>query len=95
MKHSIDSSILVTKIRVPYEDYKYGNVGKAFVEVSTRWHEEPWVKYLYEHGTINNVDTYKAAEDLSTVYVMTWTINPRKKTLLLLQWSEQLDKIYA
>jgi hypothetical protein len=95
MKHSTDSSILVTKIRVPYENYKYSKVGKAFVEVSTRWHEEPWVKYLCEHGSINNVATYKVADDFSTVYILTWTINPRKKTLLLLQWFEQLNKIYS
>lgn len=94
MKHFIDSSTLVTRIAVPYEDYKYRKIGEAFTEVSCRWQQEPWVKFLYQHGTINHVDTYKDALDYSTVYVLKWTINPKQKTILLLQWSEQIDKIY-
>lgn len=95
MKHFTDSNILVTKMRVPYEDYRYTKVGEAFTEVSLRWQNEPWIKYLYEHGSIDNIDTYKKAEDFSTVYVIHWILDPQLKTLFLLKWSEQVDKIYT
>lgn len=95
MKHSTDSNTIVTKMSVPADDYKYTKVGEYFTEVSVRWQNEPWIKYLYEHGCISHVDTYKDSVDYSTVYVVRWTIKPHMKTLLLLQWSEQLDKTYV
>ncbi len=78
---------------VPREDY-YSKIGTAFTEVSSRWRQEPWVEYLYANSTIENLDTYTEAGTYSTVYVLHWRLDEKKKTFVLLKWSEQIDKVY-
>ena len=94
MKRTTDSNTVVTRIAVPYEDYLYKPIGESFANVSAKWFNEPWIKYLYQYGEILHAETYKDAADFSTVHVLTWSIDSKKKVILLLQWAEQLDKIY-
>lgn len=91
MKQFIDSNTIVTKMSVPREE-QYS--GKYFAEVSARWQQEPWVKYLYTHASIKYIDTYKESIQFSTVYVVYWDLDEKKKTFLHLKWAEQIDKVY-
>jgi len=91
MKQFTDSNTIVTKMSVPREE-QYS--GKHFAEVSARWQQEPWVEYLYTHASIKHIDTYKEPIQYSTVYVMYWELDEKKKTFLLLKWSEKIDKVY-
>lgn len=90
MKPFTDLNTVTTRMKVPPTDLRY-----SFSEVSSRWQSEPWVQYLYQHASINHIDTYKDAEDYSTVYVVKWKIDTKKSTVLLLTWSEQINKIYT
>jgi hypothetical protein len=92
MKHFTDSNMLVTRMAVPQGHPS--TTENYFAEVLSRWQNEPWVKYLYKYGNIDNGDTYKSAENFETVYVLKWSIDSHRKTMFLLQWAEQLDKIY-
>lgn len=94
MKHFIDSNTVVTRIRVDNYDAIASAANDKFTKVISRWAEEEWVKYLYEHGSIDKVDTYKEAINYSTVYVLRWILDERKKTIFLLKWSEHVDKTY-
>lgn len=92
MKPYTESNILITKISVQKENHYRG---EYFAEVSARWQQEPWVKYLYTYGTIKNINTYEEPFQFSTVYVIYWNLDEKKKTFVLLKWSEQIDKIYT
>lgn len=90
MKPFTELSTITTRMKVPVSDLRI-----LFSEVSSRWQSEPWVKYLYENAAINCIDTYKDAEDYSTVYVIKWKLDTKKNTILLLTWSDQINKIYT
>jgi signal transduction histidine kinase len=66
-----------------------------FIDVSTRWRAQEWVKYLYEHGTIVKVDNYKMMQAWNTVIEMTWELSEKKKLFALLKWSKELDKTFT
>ena len=95
MKHFTESNTVVTKFAVEELSLTHSQPGEEFTKVLSRWAEEEWVKYLYEHGSIDKVDTYKESIRYSTVYMLTWILDERKKTIFLLKWSECLDKVYV
>jgi len=66
----------------------------SFNDVSSRWQQQEWVKYLYEHGKILKVDNYNMLQQFITIFEVTWELPEKKKTYLLLKWSEQLDKTF-
>ena len=79
-------------MRVNREDEQKG---VEFTKVLSRWQDEEWVKFLYTHGDIVEVDTYKEAETWTILYVVKWKLKDNKfKTLFLLKHSDVLDKVY-
>lgn len=94
MKHFTELNLIVTKFRVDEYSTTGSRHGEEFTKVMSRWADEEWVKYLYEHGSIDKVDTYKEPVNYSTVYVLSWILDDRKKTIFLLKWADRLDKVY-
>jgi hypothetical protein len=65
-----------------------------FSEVSSRWQQQEWVKYLYTHGKIVKIENYYENFELRTIHEMVWQLSEKYEVFARLKWPEELDKIF-
>lgn len=66
----------------------------VFAEVSLRWQQQEWVKYLYEHGEIVKIENHHMQAEWTTIHEMIWQLSEVNETFARLKWPEELDKIF-
>jgi hypothetical protein len=90
----IKTRISVNDTEYNFQHYHSSHNNNEFAKVSSRWQQQEWVKYLYEHGEIVKIENYYENFELRTIHEMVWQLSEKYEVFARLKWPEELDKIF-
>jgi hypothetical protein len=85
--------MIKTKLRVEHE--LIAKMGKQdAVNISlNEWNILPWIRYLREHGTVKDIQYYRASDFYTDTYELFWELPPERETWFYLKFNDEFNSI--